>query len=269
MGKMNSVIEEYMGMVFKVVILVITGACMCAGVTFSLLKILGFYPTVSWIGLGIFVLTCVLYFTIGCFLIKNAFIIDAATGKKMIRPETLRNGKLFMTVILIIQFNFISYLIPSRDFWAFAFFFVILMAFFMDVKVVSVLSGGIAVSVLISGVVKAQIVLPVMDAYFIPELVLRIICVVLSLASIILITFLTSHYLVNVKKDEMETNNARVQNVITKATYLSEGLMNASASLSEISQNESASAQELTATSESLLANSNELISKAQESMSN
>jgi len=269
MEKMDSVIKEYMGMVYTIVILVITGACLCAGVTFSLLKALGFYPTVSWIALGIFVLTCLLYFTIGFFLIKNAYIIDAATGKKMIRPKMLRNGKLFVTVILIIQFNFISYLIPSREFWAYTFFFVILSAFFLDVKMVSAISGGIAASLIIASIIKAQALLPVMDAYFIPELVLRVICATLSLASIILMTFVTSHFLVNVKKDEMETNNARVQNVITKATHLTEGLMNASVSLAEISQNEGAAAQELTATSESLLDNSNKLISKAQESMTN
>ncbi len=266
---MDSIIEEYMGMVYTVVILVVTGACMCAGVTFGLLKALGFYPTVAWAVLGIFILTCICYFMIGLFLIKNAYTKDETTGKRMIKPEMLKVGKNFILVILLIQFNFISYMIPSKEFWAYAFFFVILTALFMDVKMVSIVAAGIAVSITVSSIIKAEVLLPAMDEAFIAELAVRVICIVLSLAGIILITFLTSHFLVNVKKDELETNNARVQNIIEKATHLTAGLVNASVSLSEVSKNESSSAERLNATSASLLSTSNELIAKAQESMSN
>lgn len=269
MGKMSSIIEEYMGMVYTVVILVVTGACMCAGVTFGFLKVMGVYPTVSGAALGIFILTCICYVIIGLFLIKNAYTKDEETGKRMIRPEMLKVGKNFILVILLIQFNFISYLIPSKEFWAYAFFFVILTALFMDVKMVSMVAAGIAVSITVSSIIKAEVLLPAMDEVFIAELVVRVICIVLSLAGIILITFLTSHFLVNVKKDELETNNARVQNIIEKATYLTAGLVNASVSLSEVSKNESSSAERMNATSASLLSTSNELIVKAQESMSN
>lgn len=269
MGKMNSVIEEYMGMIYTVVILVITGACMCAGVTFGLLKALGFYPAVYWGALAIFILTCVLYFLTGLLLIKKAYEKDKDTGKRVIKPEMLNVGKTFVTIILLIQFNFISYLIPSREFWAYAFFFVILTALFLDVKMVSISAGGIAVSVMISSVIKAEVLLPAMDETFIPELIIRVICVTLSLAGIVLVTFLTSHFLVNVKRDELEANNARVHNVITKAADLTAGLVNASASLSEVSRNEGSSAERLTASSSSLLSSSNELIEKARESMSN
>lgn len=269
MGKMNTVIEEYMGMVYTVVILVITGACMCAGVTFGLLKALGFYPTVYWSALGIFILTCVFYFSAGLVLIKKAYEKDAVTGRRVIKAEMLNAGKTFVTIILLIQFNFISYLIPSREFWAYAFFFVILTALFLDVKMVSVSAGGIAVSIIISSVIKAGALLPAMDEAFIPELIIRVICVTLSLASIVLLTFLTSHFLVNVKRDELEANNARVNNVITKAADLTAGLVSASASLSEVSQSEGSAAERLTASSSSLLSSSNELIDKARESMSN
>ncbi|MDE6203451.1 MAG: hypothetical protein K2G19_08240, partial [Lachnospiraceae bacterium] len=81
----------------------------------------------------------------------------------------------FVTIILLIQFNFISYLIPSREFWAFAFFFVILTALFLDLKIVSVSAGGIAVSVIISSVIKVGTILPDMDEAFIPELIIRVI----------------------------------------------------------------------------------------------
>ena len=269
MGKMNSVIEEYMGMVYAVVILVITGACMCAGITFGLLKGLGFYPSVSWVVLGIFILTCLFYFVSGLVLIKKAYTVNKITGKRTIKPEMLKTGKIFILVILLVQFNFISYLIPSKEFWAYAFFFVILTALFLDVKIVSIAAAGIVASIIVSSLITADVVLPALGPDFIPELVIRVICIALSLSCIILMTFLTSYFLVNVKRDELETNNARVQNVIAKATDLTAGLVNASISLSDISKSESAAAEKLSVTSASLLENSNGLILKAQKSMSN
>lgn len=269
MGKQNSVIEEYMGKVYAIVIFSITGACVCAGVTFGLLKALGFYSSVSWVVLGIFIATCILYFAIGVFLVKNAYIREESSGTKRLNPEMLTKGKYYITAILLIQFNYISYMIPSREFWAFLFFFLILAAFFLDVKMVSVLSVGLLLSVIISSVVKASAILPVGDAYFVPEMVLRIICLALSAASIVLMTFLVSYFLVNVKRDELEANNERVQKVMGKASELTGGLMQTSSLLAEVSQNESASAEELAATSTTLLSRSNELIDKARESMDN
>lgn len=245
-----------------------TGACMCAGVTLGTLKALGFYPDVSWVALGIFIATCCLYFSVSIYFVKNAYAADVS-GKKKLRPEMLKNGKIFIMVILIIQFNFISYLIPSRKFWAFGFFFLILAAFFMDVKMVVIDAAGLLVSIAVSGIIKGAVMLPAADALFVPELILRIICIMLSLASIVLMTVLTSYFLVNVKKDEMEANNSRVQNILTKAAGLANGLGEASTSLAGVAQNESASAEELAATSESLMENSDALIERARESMEN
>ena len=200
---------------------------------------------------------------------KHAYETDVADGRKHLRQDMFRGGKIFVGILLIIQFNFIAYMVPSKEFWAYAFFFMILVAFFLDVKMVTIDSVGIVISLILCSLIRTVNVLPTQDALFIPELILRIICVTLSLGSIILMTFLISHFLVNVKRDELEANNERVQNVIVKASGLAQGLGEASALLAEVAQNESASAQQLTATSQSLLAKSNELIMKSRESMDN
>lgn len=266
---MNTVIEEYMGKVYTIVILAVTSACMCAGITFGVLKLLGFYPTVSWVTLGLFIAGCVLWLLIGLVFIKKAYVLDETGKHKILRRDMMVKGKIFITIVLLLQFNFISYLIPSREFWAYAFFFVMLAAFFLDMKMVSITAAGITLSLIISSFVNADTSLPLMNEAFIAELLLRIICVSLSMCSILLLTFLISHFLINVKKEELEKNNARVARIISKASDMADGLMKASTSLSEISQNEGASAQELAATSESLLSNSNELITQTQESMQN
>lgn len=269
MENKTSVVEEFMAKIYAAIILTIMGAVMCAGVTFMTLKGIGFYASVKWPVLFVFIGTCLFYFLSGLWLIKKAYIKDSATGEKRLDSVWFERGKVFITIILIIQFNFITYMIPSREFWAYLFFFMILMAFFLDVKVISILGAGLTLSVIISSVIKKDAMLPVADEYFIPEIVLRSICVALSVGSIILITYMISHFLVNVKKDELEANNERVQKVIGQASELTEGLVQATSSLAEVSQNESASAEELAATSTTLLSESNALIVKAQESMSN
>lgn len=263
----KSVIEEYMGKVYTFVILVITSSCLCAGVTFSALKLLGFYPTVSWIGLGIFVATCVLYFLIGVWFIKHSFAEE--DGKKVLLSDMMKKGKIFIVLLLFIQFNFISYLIPSRDFWAFTFYFTILAGFFFDFKMIVSTIVLVSGSWLVSSIVKSSVLLPYRDDAFIPELVIRIICVVLSSAAIGLITFLAEHFLLNAKKAELEANNERVQNVLNKVTVLVDRLSTASAALSDVSNNESASTEELSATSENLLANNDMMLERANSSKEN
>lgn len=263
----NSVVDEYMKKAYCFVMIIVTGSCLCAGVTFTLLKLLGFYEEVSLPILGIFVLTCIIYFVISLFFVKNAF--EVIEGEKRLKPEMMTRGKWFITIILLIQFNFILYLIPSKDFWAFIFYFLILDALFLDCRMVEITGAGLVVSLLICWFVKSSVILPVRDERFIPEMVIRLICVVLSIAGIWLITFFVERFLVNAKKDELEANNERVQNVLNRATGLAEQLRGASVSLADISQNESAATEELSATSQGLLERNNSMLDRTARSREN
>ena len=97
----------------------------------------------------------------------------------------------------------------------------------------------------------------------------RVVCVALSLATIVLLTYLINRFLVNAKKDEMERNNEQVQNVLASVKQLSESLNEAGMVLSQNSEKESASAEELAATSQQLVESSNLLSAKTDESMTN
>lgn len=95
------------------------------------------------------------------------------------------------------------------------------------------------------------------------------VCLILTLAFIVIFTYLVSHFLVNAKKDEMQRNNEKVTNVLESVQELSKNLKSAGAMLFSVSENESASAQELAATSEQLMESSNLLSAKTDESMAN
>lgn len=258
-----SALDEYINKVYILILLMIPGACLCAGALYTFIKVMGWMPSVSWTALVIFDLTCALYLGIGILLIKTGF------EDGLVKASSLKVGKLFLLVIMLIQWNFIQFMIPAKDFWGFAFFFVVLTAFFLDYKLVAATSVEITVSLAVVWVVKSNIMLPDQGEMFITNMFDRVVCVALSLPTIVLLTYLINRFLVNAKKDEMERNNEKVRNVLNSVQSLSESLLSAGQALSQISDNESASMEELSATSEQLLMGSNRLDGKTKESMEN
>ncbi len=258
-----SALEEYINKVYILVLILVPGACQCAGILYTFSRFVGWLPGVSWLALIIFDITCLLYLTIGIIFIRTGFENGLVSNRK------LKWGKVFLVVIMLIQFNFILYMIPATDFWGFAFFFVILTAFFLDFKMVAATSVEIAGSLVVAWFVKGNIHLPLKNEYFMVNMLDRVVCVTLSLSTMVLFTYLVGRFLVNAKKDEMERHNEQVKYVLTSVQTLSEKLYSAGTSLSDISDTESASAQELAATSEELLETSSRLSAKTEESMAN
>ena len=134
---------------------------------------------------------------------------------------------------------------------------------------VVVMASEIAVPIAASWILNGQVHLPAKDVNFPVNMLDRVVCIALSLISIVLLTYLINKFLVNAKKDEMTRNTEQVKNVLRAVETLSESLQTAGLALSQVSENESASAQELAATSEQLMKSSNILSSKTDESMSN
>ncbi|MGN0343061.1 MAG: methyl-accepting chemotaxis protein [Roseburia sp.] len=259
----KSALDEYINKVYILILLLVPGACQCAGLLYTTEKILGLFPTVSWVALIIFDITCLIYLAIGIYFVKTGFV------NGFVSPGKLKSAKIFLVIIMFTQYNFILYLIPSTEFWGYALLFVIAVAFFIDVKVVVITALEIMVSLIVSWIIRGHALLPVKDALFIPNVIARMVCLLMTLLFIVVLTYLISHFLVNAKKDEMERNNEKVINVLNSVQILSDKLQNAGVSLSQISQNESASAEELAATSEQLVENSNVLSAKTDESMEN
>ncbi|MBQ6889352.1 MAG: hypothetical protein IJN54_17790 [Lachnospiraceae bacterium] len=241
----------------------VPGACQCAGLLYTTEKLLGLFPMVSWSSLIVFDFTCLIYMAIGIYFVRTGF------ENGCVAPSKQKAAKSFLLIIMFTQYNFILYMIPSTEFWGYALLFVIATAFFLDVKLVLGTATEITVSLIVSAFISGDTLLPVQDILFIPNIVARIVCIVLTLAFIVIFTYLVSRFLVNAKKDEMERNNEHVQNVLLAVQSLSENLYAAGTNLFQISENESASAEELAATSEVLLESSNMLGEKTEKSMFN
>lgn len=261
--KALTALDVYINKVYVMVLLLVPGTCMLAGAGYTGNKAQGFFPEVSWPVLIFFDLTCVLYMAIGIFFVK--------TGKEdgVIKPSKLKQSKIFLVVIMFTQFNAISYLVPSTEFWAFAFLFVILTSLLIDTKMVVVAVIEIVASVVVSWVVNGANLLPVKNDNFVPNVIGRGFCIALSMGYIILFTYMVEHFLVDAKRDEVEKNNERVQNVLNKVTYIANNLGEASNALVSSSQSESASTEELSAISGNLLESSCGMMEKSEQSKDN
>lgn len=264
MKQKKTAVEVYLSTVFKWGLIILVSACMCATVTFNTEKLLGLYPTVPWlatIGLGVM---DILFFVIALWIVKTSFDAEG-----YLKDGRLRAGKIFSVTILIIQWNYLLYMLPTRTFWGFLFFFLILIAFFLDIKLL--LGSGLAciASLLIGWLVKGTELLPVKDELFVTDVIICLIALILSLTGLIIFAFFVAHFLVNAKKDELEKNNEHITDILAAVAELSEKLHTAGMTIAQISGNESAAANELAATSERLLAGSNLLSAKTDESMDN
>ena len=258
-----SALDEYINKVYVLVLLLVPGACNCAALLYTFEKIMGWLPSVNWPILLIFDISCFIYLAIGIFFVRTG------SQNGLVLPHKLKAGKNFIVIMLLIQYNFILYLIPASDFWGFAFFFVILTSFFLDYKMVAISSIEIAVSQFVAWFLWSEIHLPAKNEYFMVNMTDRIVCISLSLPTTVLLTYLVQRFLVHAKKEEMERNNEQVQKVLSSVQTLSEKLYSAGTNLFRISENESVSVEELSATSEQLLESSNQLGYKTEESMTN
>ena len=261
--KNTTALDEYINKVYTIVLLSVPGACQAAGILYTLEKAIGLFPTVSWIMLVIFDITCLTYLAIGIYFVKTGY------ENKLVKPQKLKYGKVFLVIIMFIQYNFILYMIPSTEFWAFAFLFTIATSLFLDSRMVLITGIEITVSIIVSWILKGDVLMPVKNELFIPNIINRAVCIFLTLAFLYLLTFLIERYMINAKKDEMEKNNERVQNMLASVSELSGKLGRAGEILSGITSNESASAEELSAATETLLSNNSMLSEKSNNSIAN
>ena len=253
----KTAVEVYLSTVFKWGLIILVSACMCATLVFNTEKIFGLYPDVPWLAtIGLAVMD-IFFFSVAVLIVRTSFDKDG-----YLKEGRLKLGKIFSMTVLIIQWNYLLYMIPTRTFWGFLFFFLILTAFFLDIKMLLISGLACMVSLFIGWFIRGTDLLPVKDELFITDILLCVIALVLSLSGLIIFVFFVARFLVNAKKDEMEL-------VLNSVQQLSEKLALASATLSEIALNEGKSAEDLNDTSVQLLQNSNMLSNRTGESLSN
>ena len=198
-NKKKTAVEVYLSSVFKWGLIILVCACMCATVMFNTEKIFGLYPEVSWIAtIGLAVMD-IIYFTTAIIIVKTSFDADG-----YLKEGKLKIGKIFSVFIVVVQWNYLLYMIPSRTFWGFLFFFLILIAFFLDIKMLVGSGLTCMISLFIGWFIRGTDLMPVKDELFITDNLLCLVALILSLSGLTIFVWFVAHFLVNAKKDELE-----------------------------------------------------------------
>lgn len=258
-----SAIEEYMAKVYKWIMLLTMISVSAGSMTFISLKAMGFYTDVSWLLMGTFLFTNLIYDVIGIRLVLRA------RSEGIVTQKTIFYGKVYLSVLIIVQFNFLMYMAPSRQIWAFVFYFILVASFFLDQKLVLFLEIVLGISVAVCSVIKADTNLPVQDELFMPEVSLLASITMLSFVGIYIFTKFVGKYLADAKRDELEKNNTITNQILNKAADISERLAQTSSMVLENVESESASTEELSSISEELLEMSRNIIEHNSESTNN
>lgn len=257
----NEILQEYRKKVVILMLAIVMFSATAAAIVLPGLTILGFFPTVG---------TTAVVFFIGVIVVEDitgAYLIRKSLQYQMLPKQYEKWVTLYLLILLIVNLNLIMWIFPSKESWMFAFYFVVLMAFFLDMKYILLCSGLEAVS-LVALFIFQPVTRPV-DSLLVTDWILRIICITLSLAGVILLTGFIDRYLLNAKKEQLEKNSAKVELLLQKINEITNQLGSASQVLVGTAQTESASTEELAAISETLLDSNAAMLDKSQQSQEN
>ena len=133
MKNKKTAVEVYLSAVFKWGLIILVCASMCATVMFNAEKLFGLYPTVPWLATIMLGVMDVTFCVIAVIIIKSSFDKEG-----YLKEGRLKIGKIFSAIVVVVQWNYLLYMVPTRTFWGFLFFFLILILvvipFFMRMK---------------------------------------------------------------------------------------------------------------------------------------
>ena len=257
----NEILEEYRKKVVIFLLAIVIVSATAAAVVLPGMTLMGLYPTVPTGALILFVAVIVLEDVMGAVFIKKSL------QQQVLSKRYEKWIKVFLLVVLILNLNLITWMFPSKESWMFAFYFLILMAFFLDMKYILICSFCELVSLLVlfffNPVTRPD------ASMFLQDAILRTICIVLSLVGVILLMGFVERYLLNAKKEQLEKNTSRIENLLERVNYIAGQLGHASQALVNTAQSESASTEELSSISEKLLSSNADMMDKSEQSKEN
>ena len=261
--KSLTALDVYINKAYPISLLATTLACLSAGISYTLNRMRGIFVFTPLYVFFIFDIKNIIYLILAAYFIKTGYEDGS------VKPGKLRQGKIFLILILFIQFNFILYMAPSQEFWAFSFLFVLITGLLLDTKVVLITMAEISISLIAAWFIRGERLLPAKSDLFVSDMFGRVFCMILTMLFIYLNVYMVSHFLIHAKKDELEKNNERVQNVLDKVKEIAGQLEDASGLLVKTSQSEAASTEELSAISSELIESSSHMLHKTDSSKEN
>ena len=260
-----SVIEEYYVKTSKLVVIVIMLSIAIGAVVFPLLKFIGCFESMKWFHAFIFFVCIALPEEIILFL-QYRTIVDKETGR--LNYKSYGRVKLLVSIAVFVNYFGFAILLPTGEFWYMAYYFAILISVFLDFKLSVFTIGGLSISTIVAWFIRPEYNMPD-QSIMLQEILMRIAVIFLTMMGFLLLNYFVSYFLLNAKKDEVEKNSNRVEQVLGKVTELTKSLGNASTALLATAESESSSTEELSAISETLLHSNSNMLEKSKESSQN
>ena len=184
-------LDIYIRKIYKFLVIAPTGVAMFSAVTYTLSYLRGTYRSVPLAGLVAFDISNVIYMCVALYFLFTGVDKDGFINRKKFALH-----KIFVSIGIIIQWNFTAYLIPARDFWAWSPFFALFAVFFFDTKIMRFVIAGLTVSTLLSYVLKPLLFVE-KGEYFISDVEFRFSHIILSMTFIYAIVYFGEKYLID------------------------------------------------------------------------
>jgi len=185
--KRKSIYNIYIATIYKFGMLTVVCACVCAAIIYTIMKALGMYPMVSWRSLIIFDMMDIIFVIIAIVLVRTSVYHG------VIEEGRLFLGKCFVFLVLVIQWNYILYMIPSGTFWGFLFFFIILVCFFLDLRLIIICGCACILSLLIFCGVMGRAAFYISEDLFLADSVVLGVSMLLSIVGIVIFVLFMKH----------------------------------------------------------------------------
>lgn len=190
----NTLYDLYLASIYKWGMITLICACICADIVYTTMKVIGMYPTVSWTALILFDMMDAIFALVAFFIVK------ASVKNGSISEKKLREGKIFAFCVLLIQWNYILYMIPSNNFWGLLSFFIILICFFLDLRMILTFGVTLILSLFIAWFTNGNSLLP--KEMLLADQVVCTIALFLSLIGIFIFVYFMTHMQWLRKQDE-------------------------------------------------------------------
>lgn len=178
-----SILDSYTRGVFERIIKLAPIIGLSAGFTLTSAKLLGYYPETTTTGVICFDAVCLCFCLIAWFFKHMGIERNGFVDKRR-----LHIVKCSLVALTWVQWNLVTYIFPTGDFWGYAALFILLPAFFFDSRLMLLEIAGITASAVDSWIIKGGVLLPARDNSFYLNICLRLLSYVLTFICIYLIT---------------------------------------------------------------------------------
>lgn len=193
-----NIIKKYWESVYRYILILIPGLCMCAGSYWTICKFLGAYPDLPWVQIILFDLSHILYMSVGIYFIYRN------QKEPTYISEHLPFIKAFIVTLLFIQYNAILYLFPSYYVWECTFIFLSIIAFLFDSKLMAFNIVTYAVFLLLAHIMYPENYLLLQDHVPTEVIAYRIIMYIITSACIMLVEIFAERFLGQATKSNEE-----------------------------------------------------------------